>query len=310
MRKIIMASITAVVVIAVLAGTLIPVLDDATATTDTFTNEGLYRMEKITATDSETHTMEWVKSTDTFTVDGTIIDMGDTSTYSGVSVAILDTGLFRYQPGVRIQSWSTGVGGSQGYSAIALEIVFSGGTANITYTEADNTESTSTRSYEWAYILSNDGPYIMKGSSDRSYTNADSEILGMGLTNLASGDTTVLSILKMDGTPETVDFSAIYVNGDASVTNPPTFSNVNIDKNTVSNYVDLYQIGGVTATATLNDTDTSISYTWFVVPYEVSAERAVHFTDGENAIFNAIPVIVIVALLLAVVALVLRSRME
>ena len=63
--KIVGITVAILVSITVLAGVLMPVLDDATATTDTFTNEGYFYMQKISAEDTETYTFDYVYDADT-----------------------------------------------------------------------------------------------------------------------------------------------------------------------------------------------------------------------------------------------------
>ena len=308
--KIVGVTLAAFVSLVVLAAVLVPVLNDATTTTDTLTNDGFYRMQKITADDTTEYTLKWVKATDTFTLNGVEVDIGDHSLYTdelGVSVAMTDVSVCRYVTNLRVQSWISGQGGSLGYSGSTCTINFNNGTQTITMDEGLESEVSRTTTYEFAYFISNTGDYSMKAKTVPAYVKADSEMYAVGVTYLGTSTpgTPVLSVLKMTGDASSVEFSAIY-----GLSGTATFADVTIDKTADPDYLELYDLNKVTATVTYDSTDTAITYSYFIVPHEVTAERAQHLSSGQIELLDVIPILVIVAILLAVIALVIRSKLE
>lgn len=296
-----MASITAVVVIAVLAGTLIPVLDDATATTDTLTNDGYYRMSD---TEDET-VITWAPSVSktTLTVDDVEISMAGlpTGTYS---IAFSDDFIIRYsnEGTYNVQLWASSyVAGMSGTSAATLTITINSTGGTFAISGGSTTNITHSGEY---FIIDPDGDKVMKYKDKSAYLLSDSSVVYAGGTSVIVG--TTYSGIYFEGTVDNLTFTPMS----SSV----TISDVDSVYTESDDHVGVILLEKVTfkTTHTSGDvqTDKDQTYSYFLVPYQITAERTVHFTDGENAIFNAIPVIVIVALLLGIVALVLRSRMD
>lgn len=284
----------------ILAGSLLmPVISDATNTTETINNDGYFRMQKITDEDETVYTLTWDKTSDKVLLNGNEIEMSGKSTYaslSGVSIAMTDTSLSRYVPGLRIQTWISSIGGSTGYSSTTMELEFNQGTLTITSNKDLESEIVRTTSYEYAYFASNTGDYVMKEMDKKAAVFADSEIYAMGVTNINNSTTPgtpILSVLKMTGDASSVEFSEIY-----GLVGTPTFSDIEIVKSENSKYVGVYDLDKVTATVTYDSADTAITYSYFIVPYQVTAELSQHLTNGEIAILNALPVLIIVALVM------------
>lgn len=306
-NKIVMISIAAVIGIIVLGSVLMPILDDATATTDTFTNEGMFKMSEISATDSETYTLSYTVATNTLTINGETADISGIS--SAASIVAGDTFFLRLQPNARaylMGSTSSSSANYFGYNADSLSVSMTSGTLTATATTS-GTDATATFTYTKAYIIDESGDldYIMKTSNSEVYVLADSPLFASGQTSINASDTNVASAIIMEGTIEDgVTFTAIKGATTA------TFDDIVIDAVADSDHENLYKLSKVTAVATYDGEDTDITYSYFVVPSEVTAERDVHFTDGQNAILGAIPIMILVAILLGVVALVIRSRMD
>lgn len=284
MKKLIMASITAVVVIVVLAGTLIPVLDDATATTDTFNNTGYYYMTDTTT--EHTYVFDGTK----WTIDGEVLD----HTLAGVNIIATDTFFIRDVGQVR---------GGYNISMTACNLTVGDGVITGTYDTSGTTGNAASWSFSTFYgATTEESDCVMtdRNNTPIAYVLGDSDIYGYGLTILTSGNQVTFKVTGNYDDGATVECSL----GDVVI------SDIEFNATPVSGYEDLYIFESVTFVATYNNTTTNVTYNILVAPSEVTAERSVHFTDGENAILNAIPAIVIIALLLGVVALVLRSRMD
>ena len=260
----------------------------------TFTNDGYFKMIKISADDPETYTLDWVKSTDTITLNGVEIDIGDHSQYTndlGVSLAFTESTVSRYVSGVRLQSWSTQWGGSHGFSGDEIIIEFNGGTQTLTAKTAGQSDSVKTVTYEYAYIAANSGDYAMKKSNDASYVNSDSEVMAMGITSINNSGSPLLSVIKMTGDASSVQFEAIVGATTA------TFDDIEIDSSEINGYVDLYGLKKVTATATYDGEDTAITYSYFVVPHNVESDP-----DNPAAYKSLVMVIPLMSFVVLVVA--------
>lgn len=305
MKKIIMISISAALVVIVLAGVLMPVLDDATATQDTFINDGYARYTEIGA--NESYTMSWDSTTpEKVTVNGDDYEIwknGDGN--RNISILMVpDHGIVRYNHG------SSAYASTQiiGLGTLAISDSYTVTLDNGTYTITNSANTSVTGTFTTAYIVDPDGEYILKNSNERAYLVsgstiiADSSLIAMGVTTVTSWS----NGFQITGT---------LADYDVEVFNPAvnTFviSDVADDRQTVTGYNDLYTLSKITFNVTdSNDADIDVdaTYSYFLVPYEVTAERAVHFTDGQNAIFGAIPIMLIAALLVGIVALVIRVR--
>lgn len=300
----IVATIVALVIVVVCA---IPIISDSVATEDTFENEGYFRMQKITAEDTTEYTLKWVKATDTFTLNGVEVNIGDHSQYTGslgVSVAMTDNSVSRYVTNLRIQSWSSGLSASMGFSQTSTEITFSNGVQTITVDKGLESENTRTVNYEVAYFISNDGDYVMKKPTQTAYVLADSELFAVGRTDIDTSGEPTPSTLKMTGDASDVEFSIF--NGATTA----VFSDINITKTETPMYVGLYDLEKVTAIATYDSTDTDITYSYFVVPYEVTAERSQPLDTSIATILTVIPVMMILAVLIGAVTMFIKTRRD
>lgn len=307
-NKLVMISIAAVIGIIVLGSVLMPILDDSTATTDTFTNEGYFYMQKITSDDDATYTISYRYD------NGASFKYGDAEIPtngwpSSVTIAtdatgwVIRAGVSEYI-GLQGIGYNFSFGGHNSVSAIAT---FSNGTATVTRTilNGEGQEiagSTLTTTYDELWLYSPDPTdYIMKKADTKAYLLDDDGYTAVGVTTVTSWNT----VVKITGNVDDYTATIIY---------PPnittTVTNKEIVKTQVDSYVDLYQLDKLTFTINDGTTTVDATYSYFIVPSEVTAERSVHFTPGQNAIFAAIPVLIILAVLLGVVALVIRSRMD
>lgn len=290
-------AITAVVVITVLAGVLMPVLNDVTDTDNTFTNEGLWRMAPLESGDDYTYVEP------NWTYDETAL----TSVYRTGSNALLG------------ESWCVRANG-QYRSASG-----SGNLVNVAFATTDTITITGS-GINGANVQNlpgfgarDNGSYLMTAYDKPVYVLADSPIYATGVSSVDG----VSMIIHIEGNMEDGLTITAYSQFNANSNPYPNtisdvvFSNVSVNAESVNGYKDLYILNGITADMTFTNTTSdsvvseksgSVSYSSYVVPYEVTAEKAVHFTDNQNAIFAAIPILVIVALLIAVVAMVFRSR--
>ncbi len=290
-------AITAFVVIIVLAGVLMPVLDDATTVKGTFTNEGRYYIttdieDDITILmnyDVENNVKSWY-------IDGELLTYNDYPSTNAPefvktpTVAGADNLVFRTDGRYRGLASSTG-----------------GNDYDITVTKDSIVRGTIATSNPPLFVASTkETDNVMRNDPNKvAYVLGDSEILACGYTMVAvDSETNTNAVISFTGSvKEGVQVTVFDLN------NQFTVENVSVNAEKVNGYKDLYAFTSVTFDVkSANDLVTSCVYSMVVLPSEVSAERTVHFTDNQNAIFAAIPVMVILALLVGVAIIVLRSR--
>lgn len=302
MKRLIIASITATIVIVVMAGALMPILDDATAINDTFTNEGVYFVE-VNPTD--TYTIEYDKANNSgiIVINNTNMNVPFSE---GYTILAIDDAILRLQSGDNTIQYK---GDGQYITGITkLNITVSSGSITGTYTGSGGVETSwPNTSYTKAFVISPDNQdNIMKAYTSTAYMNGDSEFIGFGQSILNG---TILVLCSISGTIE--DGATVTVlDSHGGELADATVSNIVVHYAEVDGYIDLYTMTEITFDVTYQGTVNSRSYSAIVVPSEVTAEKSVHFTDSENAILGAVPIFLIVALLVAIVAMVIRSRMD
>lgn len=298
MKKLIMTIVGVAISVIIVAACLMPVLNDAVATTDTFENAGYFDMRY---TDADDITLEWDHTAPTkVTVNGDVINIPDT--VLGATIMCGDDWVIRYNSNGTI---AVSGGGTMGYAeasvtdATDMEVTATNGT--VTVTVSTDPVTTKTSSYTYLYVISVDGDYVMKTSSDAAYLNGDSPVCAMGLSYLLG---TSGRGIKITGTIDDGFECTIF-------RFPTGIESTSVAANYVENkdHLDLYELSSLVVTAenSSHETDTA-TYSYFIVPATVTAERAVHFTPGEIAIFSVIPLLIIVAILIMAVSIINRNR--
>lgn len=304
--KIVGVTLAAFVSLVVLAAVLVPILDDATATTDTYTNEGYFYMTEYGATDT-IPTIFWDHTDPNKLTVGTDVIELPTSTAIPISVVFTDDWLVRYSAGTPNSSaqlfTDTGgvIVGASTSNNLDMTITFSSGTATVT-----NGTDSATPTYTKLMSISTTGDYVMKKSTVDAYVNGDTEVFVTGRSAFAFSPAISANI----------DFSGSIDDGfSATIFNPSTgftTGNFATTYTEVSDHDDLYKLSKVTfdVTKTEDSTVQPATYSQFVVPAEVTAERAEHLSGNQIELMQVIPVLIIVAILIGVVALVIRSRLD
>lgn len=290
MNKIIGLVITALVSVIVLAAVLIPVINDATTTEDTFTNEGFWRMKAIENGD------EWVKSGSTV-----VYNTDDVLSYG-------DNGLFNCALG---DDWCLRANGNARGSFVrssstAATVLAANDVITISGSGIISTNTPPITGYGFCST----GEYALTSTTVAPYVNADSPLYATGVILMEGGATDI--VCHFEGS---IEDGITITNIDPYGSTPydsVVFSDVVIDYEQVTSHVDLYKINKITFTATTTSGTTvaeiPITYTSYVVPYEVTAERAVHLSPAEIEILDILPVFIIIAVLIAAVAVVAFRR--
>lgn len=307
--KIIGISIAAFIGIIVLGSVLMPILNDATAKEDTFTNEGYFYMDEIDSGTAMTVAWDYTKPT-TLTVNGVDVALPDKDHMSTIPFTVFccDTWYLRYgydtayYVNIYQNAASTSYSGNVSDSkSLSISVTDAGVT-----TVNDGTAHTWSNATGNFFVISESGDYVMKKMDKDAYVLGDSPIFGYGRTYARSYYyTSELKGSVDDGiTGEYYPEATIETAG-------WTISDVTLNSVKDADHEDLYKISTMTYEITGEGIQPyTATFSQYIVPAEITAERSVHFTDGQNAIFAVIPVMIILAVLLGVVALVIRSRMD
>ena len=306
-----MVAIAAFVVITVIAAVLMPVLNDATETERTYTNDGYFRMSKITDADEDvTVTWDYTKPY-IFTVNGVDneVPTGDT------------TGdVFPYTL-MCSDTWALRFSVSNEGASIALQLYGSGAdyiwyitTAsqyNVTCTFVSGTfsiaregGSTTTQSYTEAYIIDNTGDYVLKKGNSDAYLHKDSVIYSVGRSYGSFGGSNTFMNINVQATIENgATISLIYPSTGY------TTDNEVIHYLEVSGYDDLFRFRNITFDVVDGSSNTyAATYGQVIVPYQVTADKTVQLTGNESAILMVIPALLIIAIIIGILAYAIRMR--
>lgn len=292
--KIVGISVAVLVSLVVLAGVLMPVLDDATPATKTYTNEGLkYALADPESVD--THTI--IVTASGVTSDGVIIDgsmlPGDYTLVFG------QHSILRYTPtNGRVAFGGTLADGTSGQwtdlrsasSEETLTLTLTGDTLT-----SVNGETTKTIEDNWAYV-STDGTYVY---CVNPYVTKSDRVIGGGVTYSPFSSATIICF---EGTIDDID-AGVYRASPAVTLN-------SVDVQTSPIVTNLVRIDAIVFNCTQSDNEVSATYTYFLAPAEITYENPAYVGDKSADILQVIPVMVILAILLGVVALVIRSRLD
>lgn len=296
-NKLIQMVLVVTVGIIFLGSLMAPVISDASTTEKTFTNEGYYKMSEISDDTDVTITWDHTKPT-TFTVNDTDYAV---NVPSGKLVSIVgtDSMIIRYVSSTggtadRVQAYS-----SQGFVQAAVtsgtDMVIELTNDTITVTVGTTVKTTSITT---GYYIDPTGTWTMKKSDETAYIHTtDSVMIFAGITNMGEGvgDVGVYGVGTID---DGMDIDSVPTNA-----TPPTatFGDVTFSYNAVDGFNDLVLLSDCTFDITVSgtpDTTVTATYSYFIVPTEVTAELTQHLDAAEIGLLAAIPIMVIAMLLI------------
>lgn len=302
-KRIVMLVVGASVMVLIFSAILVPIINDATKTDETFTNDGYFRYSSIESTATDELTIKWEYTNPEYITVGTdtVKTSGFASTWGSVIFGDDWTIRYNYSDNTEIQY----LGPTTDDYILAsvsterdLTITLSGGTATIS-----NGTVTLTAPYTVAYYPDNNGSMIMKKSNEVAYLLKDSSIVIANGSTYVAGASTGLGV-HFEGTiTDGYDFT-LYRNPDSV-----EVSNVASNYTEEAKYVGLVKLSSITFDLTPDGgTSTAATYSYFLVPYEVTAELAVHPDSATNALLSAIPIIAMIGIVLAVVGVAIVGR--
>lgn len=272
-------AISLIVAVIVVGCVLIPVINDTTKTTDTFQNSGNGLYSYISAED--TYTLTWSYDNPTkVTVNGE-----ELSAVSGNEALAMGDFCVRMQPSATgyVQYISPdGNVTSNASDSATFSMTYEDGTLTVV-----GKSGTVTAETDGFYALNPTGDYTMKATTTTAYMNANTPLLVMGITVVGSQWNTGFMV---SGT--VTDYEASQWNG----TTQFTISDETSDIAKVDGYKDLYTLKQFQFKVDNNGTPQTVTYNYFLVPTTVSGELDQHLTAGEIAIMDAIPFLIIAAL--------------
>ena len=301
-NKLVAGIVATAIAVIMLAGVLMPALSTATDTHDTFTNDGYFGMA-YTETNALTLSWDYTKP-GIITVDGVEKTIRtDYPAYTFVNILCGDNWFLRYN-GSALMFYSDQVASVEASvtASTSLNVVAADGSVTVSNTKA--TPDTQTTSYTFMYVFDPEGEYVMKDMSKPCYLNGKSDIYAIGRSS-ATG-----IVMKMKITGNITDgFTPTLISSTSATT---TLGDVVPTYQAVEGYKDLYKLTQLTTPVDYIYTDQSyhidVVYSYFIIPAEVTAEKEVHLSPAANMILDVIPIIIIVAVLLGVVAIFMIRR--
>lgn len=270
------------------SGFLWPIVADATTTETTFKNDGYFYMQKITAADTETYTLTYEYDSDaesySYTYNGEAIDTSSWPVAPMSLTLATDGESWLFRAGLEEYTGLQAIGGNfasaGGHNIWSVEASFSNGAVSATFTDSENTTTTKTETYSELWIYSpTPTDYIMKKANSTAYLFNDSEYLAMGVTLVTEWAT----VIKVMGTVEEFTATIVY---------PPnlttTVTDKVIDSETVSGYNELNALDKLTFTVSDGTTTVNATYSYFIVPAEVTAVKSWHLDTTQIALVTAI----------------------
>lgn len=313
-KRMIELTVGIVVGLVVFTAILMPVVNNATTTETKFANTGYYTYDAVTEDTNVIIEFDPAKQ-DKLTINNTEITMPQVSSGSPTQWTLCGSENFT----VRYVKTSGGTGpytlqcyGSNGYIAgdpSATTTVVSLEISNTTM-KFNRNDSTS-RSYDMGthgFVINpdGDGTLMLKYPSQNAYVKGDSDIYLCGTTFVTgSGTNDYVGVFGYGTLDDGLTMSSFYGN---TSPNTVTFGDVTANYTEVGGYIDLYELESFTFPLTQNSATVTATYSYFVVPTEVTAEKAVHADSQTIAMLNVIPILIIAGLIIGIVGVAITRR--
>lgn len=290
--------ITATVGVILIGSLLAPILSDVTNTSTTEHNDWIFSMDLA---ESDPVVIEW---------DGTTWYTNGIAQEVGVSANnnIVVTG----NEVIRSDGSARGVVILNNLTSLTLTL--DNGTATINYDMTSAAGQSKQWTYTKAYYLNNAGEYVWSPGSPT--TLSTEEIYVNVVHQFKDANNQVYSgLLLVEGTTNALTATA-YSGAWGWNTNMITFDDVTANVNKVNDVKDGHVIDSITVTYTFNNgseinTNTITLLNSEIVPKVVTMKLSEGVSDGQAALLNAMPVILILALIVGVVgSVVIRNRAD
>lgn len=285
---------------ALVFGVMLPVFAETTSADTTFTNEGYYNLSKI---DDNTNTTIFWDHTHPYqlTVNDVVVSLNDVPDFQSVTIYGSDKLVLRYEDrgdaGLVMQCFN-----DNSYYAVSIlsgvdmTVNVSGYTFSGTFGDSVTGDITSTS----GYIIDPNGDYVMKNKDKIAYILSNSD---MALSGVTTWNDVRLGIYA-DGSINDLSLTEIYSQSITDLTIGP----VSVDSNKNNSFNDLYTIKDVKFSVNTDGTSHDITYSYFIVPYEVTAEKTNHPDGPTTALMNLLPILIGIGLVVGIAGVVLVRR--
>lgn len=311
--KSIMAVIIGLMVSGLILVAFVPVFTEVTATEKTFTNEGYYTMDAVD--ESTSRVIEWDKSTpNTITIDGEPYDMSWTDLAKSYTLIGSEEVILRYEHNLNntagLQMFSTTAGstyvsfhsGTASDAGTKVTVTLGSGAITFVSNGTEPLNKTVSDIGQDAYVINPDNTgefsFIMKKANEPAYLLGDSTIRFIGVS-VSSGPSGI-AIYGIGSIEDGMTLSTVY---NSATVSDVTYSDPVPTYTEVSGYEDLYLLDKYEFTISYSDNGTpktfNATYSYFIIPNEVTAEKSVHGDEVFNNIIDLIPLLAGVGLLMA-----------
>lgn len=299
-NKIIGVLVGVAICIIVVGNVLAPIVDDVSAQSDTFYNDGYFKMSKF---NGESVSFEWTPNDpEQVTVNGVVIPLDLPNI--GINLITGDTWFVRYWDNTGTNSIVLQTFASSNPVIVAntttsinpFSVEISSGSA-----VATSGDTTVTYDFTELYYISSNGDYVMKDKAESVYLRGDTELNIIG-TSVIGGSGGRLCTIKgsiNDGLVANV----IYPTNETFVVGDVVVNSTQID-----NYVGLYELNSLQFPVLYNGATNTVNYDYFVVPADVEVDRSEPLDRGAANLISILPLFVIMAVLIMAVAAFFRNR--
>lgn len=303
MKPIVAVAIALTVGIVTFSGVLIPAIESGVDTEDTFTNDGYYNMTRLDATSESV--IVWDTATpNKITVDGNAIEITQLSTMR-LTILGSDTICVRC---IATQMQIIGsLNGTQKTHSLTAN-----GASVMTITVSNGIVSSSVNDGEPktfdlgnnAFVLApndveSDYVAVMKKGNVNAHVLGDSEIICCGVS-ISTNLNNAIGVFGKGNIEDGMTFSSFYTGSNYS--GDTTISDVVINDTEIPSHKNLYSLENITMVINYNvDQTFDATYSYFIVPAEVTAEKSVHADASTILLFQTIPVFIVLGMIVAVV---------
>lgn len=286
--KIVTITITAVVTIILLAGVLVPILDDAEESFTTVgDNEGgLYKVS------TENVPITFAYTSDGYTLNGTVIDSDYTSTSQMMIVSDKFIAATNPLNGARAIYFATPGQTFKTISSLTCE------NGSITYTSG-TTDTTLDVGYSWIAYPANEGSYMYAGNLSKVNVDSKSDVIvGYLGPTYHTGESNLSTIIMAKGNLSTITPGAYtgtnYTESAGSI-------NATYVEGTPNELTPSYGISVSSSDLAFTATTPNV---FVPIQYHYYAESS----DDMSGLLGVIPVLILVAIIMGVVVLVISKR--
>lgn len=291
-KKLVMGMVGIMICAVMIGGSFLSIVSSVTAESDTFKNVGYFDLDKI---ENEGEVIvEWTPTAPyEVKTNGEVVSLDDVPNFS-VNIVLGDNWFVRYwnnqgQTTVTVQTFGlkAPISVNTTTNVESMTITLSNNVATI----VAGSESL-TYDYTSAYYPVNNGSYTMKDQNKPVYLLGATEldIIGTSVIGGSGG-----RLCTIDGSISNGFTSDVFY----PTTGGYTASNTVGAYSEVDNYVNLYKLDKITFTASKDGTDETVTYSYFVVPSEVTADRTEPMDRTSATLFNVLPIVAVAGLVMA-----------